>query len=179
MNAGIPVLGFAAFSGTGKTTLLRQLIPLLTGRGVRVGMVKMSHHDFEIDVPGKDSYELRHAGAQQVLVTSPYRWALITEKTERRPPDLWDAVSRMDLSELDLVLVEGFRHQRFAKIELHRVVLDHPLLFPDDDSIIAIATDDALSVEHSLPQLRINDPEQMADFILSWLSRQGATLPKD
>ncbi len=104
----IPLLAVAAWSGTGKTTLLKKLIPELRRRGIRPGLIKHTHHDMDVDKPGKDSYELRKAGAAQTLVASTQRWALMTETPEETPLDLTYLVSRMDESSLDLVLVEGF-----------------------------------------------------------------------
>ncbi len=163
-SAPVPVIGFAAFSGTGKTTLLTRLLPLLSARGLRVGMIKHSHHDFEIDTPGKDSYRLRKAGARQMLIASPHRLAWIAEQPQPREPRLAELLERLDLDTLDLVLVEGFRHEPFPKIELHREATGKPLLFPDDPAIVAIASD--APVDTSLPCLDINEPREIADFIL-------------
>jgi molybdopterin-guanine dinucleotide biosynthesis protein MobB len=175
MKKTLPVLGFAAFSGTGKTTLLGKLIPLLAQQGVRTGVIKHAHHDFDIDIPGKDSYELRHAGAPQVLVASSRRWALITETDEAGDPDLDALLARLDPATIDLVLVEGFRHVPFPKIELHRQALGHPLLHPDDPAIIAVACDYPLAVG-ALPVLDINDAGAIAAFIIAWLNSKS-TLP--
>ena len=161
-----PTLGFAAYSGTGKTTLLTQLIPLLRERGIRLAVVKHAHHEFDIDKPGKDSYELRKAGAVQTLIASKRRWALVTESTPESEPTLADLVARLDHAALDLILVEGFKHVAFPKIELHRARLGKPFLFPDDRSVIAIACDDTdLPDAGSLPLLDLNDPSQIAEFI--------------
>lgn len=100
-----PMLGFAAYSGTGKTTLLKRLLPWLTGQGMRVGMIKHAHHSFEVDHPGKDSFELRKAGAEQVLVASPHRWALMVEKPRPGEPLLREMVGLLDQQALDLILV--------------------------------------------------------------------------
>lgn len=160
----LPVVGFSAFSGTGKTTLLKQLLPMLTQHGLRVGMVKHAHHNFDIDKPGKDSYELRKAGAAQMLVASARRWALMVDNEVENDPDLGDLLRHLDLDELDLILVEGFKHIAFTKIELHRPSLGHPLLFREDPSIIAIASDEKMD-SGELPLLDINRPEEIADFI--------------
>jgi len=165
-NPLCPLLGFVAFSGTGKTTLLTQLIPLLKTQGLKIGMIKHAHHRFDIDIPGKDSYELRKAGADQVLVASQQRWAMVTETPEQKgDPELSDMLAHLDLAELDLVLVEGFKHIAFPKLELHRPALGHPLLFPDDANILAIATDAPLVQATKLPVLDINQPESVATFI--------------
>ncbi len=162
------ILGFAAFSGTGKTTLLVRLIPLLANRGIRTALIKHAHHDFDIDIPGKDSYELRKAGARQVLVASSQRRALITETAGMDDPDLGTLVDSLDHDSIDLVLVEGFRHMPFPKIELYRAGPGKPLLFPEDASIIAVAADHSLNTG-DLPFLDINDPEAIAAFIQAWL----------
>ena len=165
-NARVPLLGFAAFSGTGKTTLLKQLIPLLKSHGLRVGLIKHSHHDFEIDYPGKDSYELRRAGASPVMLSSSYRRAVITEQATALEPSLDGELGFFDQTGVDLILVEGFKREAFPKIELYRSAVGKPLLFPGDASIIAVATDGELPVMPSIPLLNINDPEQIARFIL-------------
>jgi molybdopterin-guanine dinucleotide biosynthesis protein B len=163
------MIGFAAYSGTGKTTLLLKLIPLLTARGLRLAVIKHSHHDFEIDEPGKDSYELHHAGSEQTLLTSKYRSALITENHPPREPVLSEQVQKLDLSEIDLVLVEGFRHESsLTRIELHRPALGKPFLFSQDQSIIALASDEPLEID--IPLLDINNPAQIADFVIDWMS---------
>ncbi|MGZ5044468.1 MAG: molybdopterin-guanine dinucleotide biosynthesis protein B [Methylobacter sp.] len=164
-NARIPVLGFVAASGTGKTTLLTELIPLLKQNGLRIGLIKHSHHDFEIDQPGKDSFRLRKAGASPVMLVSRYRRAIITEFTPEQEPRLDDQLKQLDQSELDLILVEGFRTEQFPKIELHRPSLEKPLLYPNDPDIIAIATDAALDTPDYLTQLELNQPEMIAAFI--------------
>lgn len=165
MNAQIPILGFVAASGTGKTTLLARLIPILKKNGLRVGLIKHSHHDFEIDQAGKDSFRLRKAGASPVMLVSRYRRAMITEFTQENEPRLADQLKQFDQSELDLILVEGFRAEQFPKIEVHRASLEKPLLYPEDPNIIAIATDSALETPTYLKQLELNQPEMIAAFI--------------
>jgi len=170
----IPLLGFAAFSGTGKTTLLEQLIPELNQANIRVAMVKHTHHEkFDIDKPGKDSYRLRKAGADQMLVASAKRWALMVEQKPQKSmgdPDLFTLLPHLDLTKTDLILVEGFKHEAISKIELHRPALHKPLLYPDDSNIIAIATDhkklpdDSPKVMHC-PILDINNISQISHFI--------------
>lgn len=169
MSFSKPVLGFAAFSGTGKTTLLKQLIPLLADRGIRTGVIKHAHHNFDIDKPGKDSYELRKAGARQMLVASSRRWALMTETDLDGDPELETLVGRLDPDSIDLVLVEGFKHVPYTRIELHRPALGHPLLYPDDSNIIAVATDTPVDTG-TLPLLDINDAAAITEFVLKWLN---------
>jgi len=162
-----PVLGFSAYSGTGKTTLITSLLPKLISKGVRVAMIKHAHHDFDIDRPGKDSYVLRKAGASQVLIASDYRRALITETPEANAPKLNDLVNELKLDQVDLVLVEGFRHMAFPKIELHRPATGKGLIFPDDDNIIAVASDVYIDTRN-IPLLDLNDIQMIADYIYAW-----------
>ncbi|MET4693937.1 molybdopterin-guanine dinucleotide biosynthesis protein B [Endozoicomonas lisbonensis] len=163
-----PLIGFAAYSGTGKTTLLEKLLPILVERKLRVGMVKASHHTIEPDKPGKDSYRLRHAGALQLVLSTPQRSICYTERDPDVSRTLAEQLRLLDLDNLDLVVVEGFRDEPFAKIELHRPVLNKPLLYPDDPNIIAIARDDSgYQPGRSMPVLDINHPEQIADFIFA------------
>ena len=166
-----PVLAIAAWSGTGKTSLLKKLIPALYARGIRTGVIKHTHHNMDIDKPGKDSYELRHAGAAQTMVASTQRWALMTETPEKDTLDLNYLVSRMDHSALDLVFVEGFKHDSVAKILLFRQGTGHGIdeLTLDQD-VIAVASDVSLTIQ--MPVLNLNDTDEIADFIEAWLQRQ-------
>ena len=165
-NLQIPICGFVAYSGTGKTTLLEQIIPVLRAKGLRIGLVKHAHHDFEIDKEGKDSYRLRKAGAIQTLVASAQRWALIHEEVDNKTdPELDDLLKNLRQDELDLILVEGFKHVSFPRIELHRPVLEKPLLFPKDSSILAIACDQLLETKDSIVQLNLNDLDSIVSFI--------------
>ncbi len=166
----IPLLGLVASSGTGKTTLLTKLIPLLSQQGVRIALIKHAHHAFDIDIPGKDSYELRKAGAIQVLVASQQRWALITETPRQQTdPSLVKLLPQLDMTHLDLILVEGFKHEAIPKIELHRQELQQPLLCKTDPHIIAVATDAAPLAGITLPQLNINNAATIAEFICATL----------
>jgi molybdopterin-guanine dinucleotide biosynthesis protein B len=170
-HAHVPMLGFAAFSGTGKTTLLTQTIPILKHYGLRIGLIKHSHHNFQIDQPGKDSFRLRAAGASPVMLVSTHRRAIITEITPEKEPLLDDQLKLFDQSQLDLILVEGFKAEQFPKIELHRPSLNKPLLYPNDPNIIAIASDVTLEAPGYLTQLDINQPEMIAVFILNQFMR--------
>lgn len=170
-NALVPILGFAAFSGTGKTTLLTQVIPILKQNGLRIGLIKHSHHSFQIDQPGKDSFRLREAGASPVMLVSTHRRAMITEITPEQEPRLDDQLKLFDQSALDLILVEGFKAEQFPKIELHRPSLNKSLLYPNDPNIIAIATDEVLEIPDTLTRLDINQPEMIANFILQQFMR--------
>lgn len=166
----IPVLAIAAWSGTGKTTLLKKLIPALCEQGIRPGLIKHTHHNMDVDKPGKDSYELRKAGAAQTIVASSQRWALMTETPDEPELNLAYLVSRMDASTLDLVLVEGFKHEAVAKILLFRQSCGHSeeeLII--DKHVIAIASDVQLNVD--VPLLDINDIAQISAFVMRWLGR--------
>ena len=163
----IPLLAIAAWSGTGKTTLLKKLIPELCARGIRPGLIKHTHHDMDVDKPGKDSYELRKAGAAQTLVASQQRWALMVETPEEPELDLPYLVSRMDTSTLDIVLVECFKHEPVAKIVLFREGCGHsPEELAIDEYVIAVASDVPLAVD--VPLLDINDIQQIAEFVMQW-----------
>lgn len=133
------VLGIAGHSGAGKTTLLEKLIPLLRADGVKVSLIKHAHCGFDVDRPGKDSYRHRQAGAGEVLVASDVRWALMHENETARPPQLPELLAR--LSPCDLVLVEGWKRDPIPKIEVHRAANGKPWLYPDDDNILAVASD--------------------------------------
>ena len=162
-----PVLGFAAYSGTGKTSLLVKILPLLGNRGVRVGVIKHAHHTFDIDHEGKDSYELRKAGAKQMLIGSDRRWALMVETEKSTGNILNDFIRKLDHENLDLILVEGFKPEKIAKIELTRPALGNPFFYPEDRSVIAVATDAELPVKTTLPVLDLNNPQQIVDFIIN------------
>ncbi|MDX5629893.1 MULTISPECIES: molybdopterin-guanine dinucleotide biosynthesis protein MobB [unclassified Brenneria] len=162
------LLAIAAYSGTGKTTLLKALIPILRRDGIRIGLIKHTHHNMDIDTPGKDSYELRKAGAEQTMVVSNQRWALMTETPAQQQPDLHELAQRMESAALDLILVEGFKQEKISKIVLFRQALGRPLSDLLDEYAIAVATDSPLAT--SLTQLDINQPQQVADFIRRWLS---------
>ncbi len=175
----LPLLGFCAYSGTGKTTLLTQVLPLLKESGLRVGMVKHAHHSFDIDHPGKDSYELRKAGAAQMLVASRRRTALIIEAPLRQEePQLEDALALLQSDALDLVLVEGFKLAHIPKIELHRPSMGKALMYPHDPDIIAIASDSPLpDIPASLVQLDLNQPREIADYIRKACLVQNQSTP--
>ena len=161
----LPLLGFAAYSGTGKTTLLEALLPMLTESGLRIGVLKHAHHDFDVDKPGKDSYRLRKAGASQMLISSRKRHVLMTETPEAEA-DFDYLLTRFDTEKLDLILVEGCKNIAFPKIELHREEVGKPWLYSNDSNIIAIAAD--TQVESELPQMSINDLESIRDFIINY-----------
>ncbi|NQY27053.1 MAG: molybdenum cofactor guanylyltransferase MobA [Piscirickettsiaceae bacterium] len=168
IQAPVPILGFAAFSGTGKTTLLRQLIPKLKEKNITVAVIKHAHHRFDIDIPGKDSYEIRQAGANQVLVSSNRLMALMEVQTnDSHDPRLADLIPRLNCTNIDLILVEGFKHETIPKIELYRPSLAKPLLHPDDDSIIAIASDEIVTTK--IEQLNLNNIDEIAVYIQQFI----------
>ena len=173
MTSNPPILGFSAWSGTGKTTLLRQLIPALKARDLRVSVIKHAHHHFDLDFPGKDSYELRKAGAAQTVICTTTRMAMITEFDQpAEEPDLRQIIATLDRGRVDMILVEGYKDTRFPKIELHRSELGKPYLYGDDDSIIALACNAEPPEGIAIPVLDINDIEAIAAFICrDFLSR--------
>jgi len=158
------VIGLAGWSGAGKTTLLRRLIPLLVGQGLRVSTLKHAHHDFDVDQPGKDSWEHRQAGAQEVLVASANRWALMHELRGAPEPDLADLLGR--LSPVDLVLIEGFKRGGHPKLEVFRAVNGKPPLYPDDASVVVLASDTMLP-GLALPWLHLDDIAGIAAAVQS------------
>ena len=168
MSFNNKVLGFAAYSGTGKTTLLTKIIPMLVKKGVRVGVIKHAHHSFDVDNPEKDSYKLRKSGATEVLISSSNRWALVHENHDQELK-LNELLGKLAENELDLVLVEGFKRENFKKIELHRAETKKPYIFIDDKNIIAIAADKTPNASLSIPYLDINQPKDIVTFILSYI----------
>ncbi|WP_254782784.1 bifunctional molybdopterin-guanine dinucleotide biosynthesis adaptor protein MobB/molybdopterin molybdotransferase MoeA, partial [Vibrio cholerae] len=156
---------------TGKTTLLEALLPKLTATGLRIGLLKHAHHDFDVDKPGKDSYRLRKAGASQMLIASRNRHALMTE-TPDAEAEFDYLLTRFDAEKLDVILVEGCKNIAFPKIELHRAEVGKPWLYPHDKNIIAIAADETVATD--LPQMHINDLDAIADFVLDYVNKWRA-----
>ncbi|EHK64248.1 molybdopterin-guanine dinucleotide biosynthesis protein B [Achromobacter arsenitoxydans] len=156
-----PVFGIAGRSGSGKTTLIEAMLPLLGARGLRVNVIKHSHHDFQMEPPGKDSARFRLAGAQEVMVASPYRYAIVHELRDAPEPALEAQLAR--LSPADLVLVEGFKQAAIPRIEVYRPALGKPPLHAEDRTFVAVVTDAPLEI--GLPCLPLNDPARVADFI--------------
>lgn len=157
------IIGLAGWSGSGKTTLLTKVLPRIIARGKRVSTVKHAHHAFDVDRPGKDSFEHRSAGATEVLVVSGNRWALMHELRGQPEPDLHQLLGK--LSEVDLVLIEGFKRQKFPKLEIHRVENGKPLLHPEDDWIVAVASDSPLP-QATVPVVDLNDIEKITDLLI-------------
>jgi molybdopterin-guanine dinucleotide biosynthesis protein B len=158
------VIGLAGWSGAGKTTLLRRLIPVLRDRGLRVSTLKHAHHDFDVDTPGKDSWEHRQAGAEEVLVASAVRWALMRELRGAPEPSLRELLAHM--APVDLILVEGFKRDPHPKIEVHRAANGKPLIHPGDDMIVAVASDASLQ-GLPIPLLRLDDAASIADVVFA------------
>lgn len=178
MQVEIPVFGFVAPSGSGKTTLLRRLVAVLRERGLRVGYLKHAHHTFDLDVPGKDSFEIRAAGASQTLLASRERWALQVEDAAKgEDPDLDAMLARFESDRLDLILVEGFKHARYPKIEIYRAALGQAPLYPGDGDIIAVATPDRLPADGHPPVLALDDADAIADFLLNAARRPDSAAP--
>jgi molybdopterin-guanine dinucleotide biosynthesis protein B len=168
-HPNIPVIGFVGYSGSGKTTLVSRIIRRLRELGVRPAVVKHAHHLFDIDTPGKDSYILRQAGALQTIVASKFRWALMVETPDAaQEPELADLLQSLDPNTVDVVLVEGFKHAAYRKMEIHRSELNKPLLHPHDPDIIAFVTDQPATTENprEIPILDLNDTEQIVQFVV-------------
>jgi molybdopterin-guanine dinucleotide biosynthesis protein B len=158
------VFGLAGWSGSGKTTLMTRLIPALTRRGITVSTLKHAHHDFDIDQEGKDSWRHREAGAQEVLIASDRRWALMHELRGAREPSMDELLRRM--GPVDLVLVEGYKRGAHAKLEVFRHSVGKPLLAHEDETIVAIASD-APVPDVSLPRFALDDATAIASFIIA------------
>jgi molybdopterin-guanine dinucleotide biosynthesis protein B len=152
------------WSGSGKTTLLVKLIPLLVGRGYRIATLKHAHHAFDVDQPGKDSYEHRKAGASEVIVSSARRWVQMHEIADGAEATFADLLRR--LSPCDLVLVEGYKSELHPKMEIYRQAVGKPPLYRGDDRIIAIASDSPLT-DTQLPVVELNDVAAVADVVAS------------
>jgi molybdopterin-guanine dinucleotide biosynthesis protein B len=170
----VPAVGFVGSSGSGKTMLIERILPLLAARGVRVGVLKHAKRNFDVDRPGKDSYRLREAGASEVLIASQRRWALLAEEPEpETEPRLARTLARFTPGELDLVLVEGFAHEMYPKIEVYRPSRGQPpKCWPADPCVVAVATDGDVG-ESRVPRLDLNDPEAVVAFVLGWLPGVG------
>jgi len=166
------VLGIAGYSGSGKTTLIERLLPRFRADGLRVAVIKQSHHDVEVDVVGKDSWRHRQAGAVETLLTSPRRWMLVGELGDDLPePTLAEHLAR--LAPCDLVLVEGYRHAALPKLEVWRQVTGKPWLFPDDPHVLALVSDVAVDGCAHLP---IDDPDAVYQYIRGWLAQAAPSL---
>ncbi|CAK9886825.1 MAG: Molybdopterin-guanine dinucleotide biosynthesis adapter protein [Candidatus Erwinia impunctatus] len=166
----LPLLAISAPSGTGKTTLLKNVIPLLQQHGIRCGLIKHTHHHVKLDKPGKDSDILQKAGACEVMLANEKRWALMTELEEENQWNVYDFAQHMDTSRIDLILVEGFKNENVPKILLYREDNAHTPPDEADNNIIAIACDKPYNSH--LPILDINDHRAVSDFIAAWYHQQ-------
>jgi molybdopterin-guanine dinucleotide biosynthesis protein B len=164
------VIGLAGWSGAGKTTLITRVIPVLVRRGLKVATVKHAHHAFDIDRPGKDSWQHREAGASEVVVASSRRWALVHELRDEAEPSLTELLAK--LSPVDLVIIEGFKRHAHPKLEIYRAMVGKPLIYPQDDCVVAIASDAPLP-RAQLPVLMLDDIEGIANVL------QAEALPRE
>jgi molybdopterin-guanine dinucleotide biosynthesis adapter protein len=168
------VIGFAGWSGSGKTTAIERIVPVLRGENLSVSLIKHAHHDFDLDQPGKDSWRHRRAGCREVLVTSSVRWAMLHELQDELELTLPAALAR--LSPCDLVLVEGFKRAAIPKLEIYRAAVGKPLLYPGDPNVIGVATDAADTLtQTSIPVLDLNNAAGLAEFVI----RNSVVLPID
>lgn len=170
------VIGLAGWSGAGKTTLIVKLIPYFRERGLTVSTLKHAHHAFDVDQPGKDSYLHREAGACEVLVASSRRFALMHELRAAEEPGLAELLRRM--SEVDLILVEGYKRDPHPKIEVHRVENAKPFLFAEDPTILALATDATQGLPSHLPHAHLDDITGIASLILARASPIEETIAR-
>ncbi len=159
------------WSGSGKTMLLKKVLPLLLARGLRIATLKHAHHDFDTDLPGKDSWEHRRAGAQEVIVCSSRRWVQMHELRDEPEPSLAQLLHRV--SACDLILVEGYKRERHPKLEVYRPALGKPPLYLEDARVLAVATDAPLTGMHP-PAVELNDGEAVVARILDC----AASLPR-
>ena len=159
------IFGVTGWKNSGKTGLMERLITEFTARGLTVSSIKHAHHSFDIDHPGRDSYRHRDAGARQVLLASRNRWALMHELRDEDEPNLGDLLKQ--LSPVDLVLIEGYKRDRHPKIEAHRKETGQPLIAPEDETIVAVASDTSVAIDR--PVLDLNDTASIANFIAQYL----------
>ncbi len=169
-----PILGFVAPSQTGKTSLIEKLIPQLT-TDLRLAVIKHSHHYINLDTPGKDSYRFTQAGAQQTMLASLDNWTLMSKKTSRQAAEnkshLAYLVQQLDLENIDLVLVEGYKDEHYPKIEVFRHGVNSDYLAKNDDSIIAICSDTPIPEHLKIPKLELNDINAISSFIRHYVTR--------
>ena len=163
-----PICGLAGWSGSGKTTLCKQIINKFTESDLNIGCIKHAHHNFELDIPGKDSYEIRKSGAAPMIISSKKRFGLIHENKKNNEKNLFEIIdlfSKFSLKKCDLIIVEGYKNEPIQKIEIHRHELNKPLLFKEDDNIFAIASNKR--IEANIPLLDLNNIDEISDFIIN------------
>ena len=168
------IIGLAGWSGAGKTTLIAKLIPGILARGLRVSTLKHAHHAFDIDRPGKDSYEHRMAGATEVLVASERRFALMHELRDEREPPLAELLAK--LAPVDLVIIEGWKREPHPKLEVFRASVGKPLIHPDDPHVVAIASDVPLP-QAAVPRVSLDDAPAIIDILLARAGPLAAVPP--
>ena len=173
-----PVLGVVGWSGSGKTTLLEGLVARLAQDGLRVNIVKHSHHDIELEPPRKDSARLRLAGAAEVMIASPYRIAIMRELRAETEPGLDALLAR--LSPADLTLVEGYKWEALPKLEVYRPAVGKPPLFPDDATVVAVASDlpRPARAEARVAWLDLDDGDAIVAWLQAWLEAGGTERPQ-
>jgi len=168
------IIGLAGWSGAGKTTLIAKLIPGILARGLKVSTLKHAHHGFDVDRPGKDSYEHRMAGATEVLVASEKRFALMHELRGEAEPRLPALLAR--LSPVDLVIIEGYKREPHPKLEVFRASVGKPLIHPDDPHVVAIASDVPLPGA-TVPRVALDDTAAIIDILLAKAAPLAAAQP--
>ena len=162
-----PFFGLAGWSGSGKTTLCTKLIENFTKIGIKVGTLKHAHHKFELDKPGKDSFNLRQAGARPMIISSKERFALIQENDGDEEKSLFQMLeifAKEPINQCDIIIVEGYKNEPIPKIEVYRPDINKPLLYKEDNNIFAIASD--IKIESSIPSFDLNNINSISDFII-------------
>ncbi|MBB3101956.1 molybdopterin-guanine dinucleotide biosynthesis protein B [Azomonas macrocytogenes] len=166
-----PLLGVVAYSGTGKTTLIEGLLPLLVQKGLRVAVIKHAHHQFDVDTAGKDSYRFRQAGAAPTIVASQHRFAVMMETPGQHDLNLSVLIEYALLSAPDMILIEGFKSWPLPKLELHRPVLGHPLHARADGWIRAVASNEDIELPPDVERLPLDDLEVLSRWVSAWPAR--------
>ena len=159
------VFGITGWKNAGKTGLMERLVKEIIGRGYTVSTLKHAHHTFDVDHPGKDSHRHRIAGASQVLLASTERWALMNEHRGTQEPSLPELLAKLD--PVDLILIEGWKRDSHPKVEAWRAETGNPLIAPNDQTILAVASDIGLEIDR--PVFDLDDTAVVADFILEYL----------
>ena len=177
LRCSFPVLGVAAWSGTGKTTLLEQLLPLLREKGLSVAVIKHAHHQFDVDQPGKDSYKLRSAGATPMLIASRQRFALMQETPGQEEPNLAYLLTLMAPHHPDLVIVEGFKAWPIPKLVLYREGIGDPAILSDEwAQAAALTAEPPVALRPTVARLDLNNCEEIARWVSEWADQQRRTL---